>query len=169
MSGLKYTPERAKQAAEQYATAPHSSPSNNSTGCFGEFLGCFAVLLIGSLVLILGGGLLFGLRSNEVSNETKKTIMNYVCDEIYTSSYDELENLVFNGKVTVEINNKKYSFNKTIKVSHPVPSDNIKEDVEFKKVTVTIGEIVNEYAAIPNEDESFTLEPMSDFRKRMHK
>ncbi len=113
--------------------------------------------------------MLFGLRSNEVSNETKKTIMNYVCDEIYTSSYDELENLVFNGKVTVEINNKKYSFNKTINVSHPVPSDNIKEDVEFKKVTVTIGEIVNEYAAIPNEDKSFTLEPMSDFRKRMHK
>lgn len=102
-------------------------------------------------------------------------MLNYACDEIYTFSYDDLENLKFNKKAIIEINQKEYSFNMSVIGYPPSHNDNIKEGIEYKKLFVVVIEESNKresqlfYAAIPNIDGSFTLEKMPDFIKRMHK
>ena len=179
MSGLKYTPERAKQAADQerarqIAYQRHlSSKGGNSSG-----RGCLVFIVISAIfvVSVYAWGY-FSSESNSYDEE-KASITKYVCNEIYSVSYGELESSSFNNDTILKMSNKalqkEYMISRKIEVSHPIPSDNIKEGVEYKKVIVTIdnatiGKIVNEYAAIPNEDGSFTLEPMSDFQNRMHK
>lgn len=178
MSGLKYTPERAKQAADQdRARQQVNQRGASSNGSNGSGRGCLVFTIAISVIIVVSvySWAFSGSESNSYDKE-KASITNYVCDEIYSVSYGELESSAFNDNAIIKMSDKahqkEYMFNREIKVSHPASSDNIKAGVEYKKVMVTIdnpmiGKIVNEYAAVPNEDGSFTLEPMADFQSRM--
>lgn len=177
MSGLKYTPERAKQAAEEYAHPKSKSISSfsGSNGCAWYGLMFLLVSFIFSLVLTFGGNFFDSKPNKDPFEAEKAAMLNYACDEIYTFSYDDLENLKFNKKAIIEINQKEYSFNMSVIGYPPSHNDNIKEGIEYKKLFVVVIEESNKresqlfYAAIPNIDGSFTLEKMPDFIKRMHK
>ncbi len=176
MSGLKYTPERAKQAAEEYFH-PKSSRSNGGggTGCGWGCLIYLVVAFIISLLFSFGGGCLKSKTNEDTFAAERAAMLNCACDEIYTFSYDELETIKISKNATVEVNQKEYSFYMGITGFPPSPSDNIKEGIDYKKLFVMVIEENTKkgtelfYAAIPNADGSFTLEKMADFLKRMRR
>ncbi len=176
MSGLKYTPERAKRAAEEYYR-PKSSRSNGGggSGCGWGCLIYIVVSLIISLLFSFGGGCFKSKPKEDTFAAERAAMLNCACDEIYVFSYDELETLKIRKNATVEVNEKEYSFYIGITGYPPAPSDNVKEGIDYKKLFVMVIDDDSKqgarlfYAAIPNADGSFTLEKMGDFLKRMGK
>lgn len=110
MSGLKYTPERAKQAAEQYARLSSSKGSSDSNhGCL------FYIVILFFIFTLAADFISYCKRSIEFNEADEAAVLQQICDEIYTVSYDDLESVAFDGNVMVDVNRKRFTLRKKLK------------------------------------------------------
>ena len=180
MSGLKYTPERAHQSAK--LAAEQNSIVSKVVSKVSDFFTCLITLAMMLVGLYFIGGYLLGLAYESLYEEDRTALLNSVCDTIYTYSYDDLNDCIIETKISGSMAvHTKYDYAGTLRIDVMEPKffDFILGNVSYKKVMVTITfyegkdigdhDIEEEYAAIPNEDGSFTLEKFSDFRSRMIK
>jgi len=176
MSGLKYTPERAQQAAAQLARRGneiynYGQKRRRKAACIKIFV---------SLIVICW--LILGIAPYYYSakyKEEREAILNSACEEVYKFSYDSLPSFTFKKYKTIEVNGKAYRFKPKVEVLPPSSSDKIKEGVEYKKINIKCdqdysnwsyigGTIKKEFVAVPNKDGTFTIESFDDFKERMH-